>query len=110
VLEQLDGLPAVVGHERDTDARRDHQRSGPEGKGPAEARPQALGDPDRERPVGIGEEDAELVPADAGDDVAGADGLLDPRRRQAQQFVPVVVPERVVGRPAGGPASGPGPR
>ena len=54
---------------------------------------------DRHRLVLVGEavdQDAELVAAEAGDDVAGAQVGAQPRRHRAQQLVAGVVAEAVV--------------
>ena len=90
--------PALVGHERDADARRDHDRPGPQAERPAETGAQPLGHLRGQRSVGVGEQDAELVPADARDDVLAAHRLLQAGGRQPQQLVAVVVAERVVHR------------
>ena len=97
VLEQRLGVLAVLGVERDADARLDldgelveleplgdrlaHARAGLDrGVGPAD----------------VGDQHRELVAAEAGDGVAGAQSRGQPRADRAQQQVAVVVAERVV--------------
>ena len=83
-----EGDPDAGGHE--VLAAREHERLG-------EHRGDPLGHLDRGVLVGdVLEQDPELVAAEAGDGVAGADRLREPRSRRGQQLVADLVAEAVV--------------
>ena len=83
-VEQLAGLGAVVGEDRDTDARREHDLArGDPLQGLLDSARQALG----LLAVGLGRDHRELVPALAEDRVLGSDLEVDHRADDREQQV-----------------------
>jgi hypothetical protein len=94
--QQQRAVAAVVGTERDTDARVDVEGHAVEHEGVAQGRTQAARDLLRASCVGFGQEDGELVTAHPGEEVAGLQSPLQAWPHQAQQVVAHAVPEAVV--------------
>ena len=96
VAQQGARVLGVLGEDGDADARADVQRDPGERVGAPERRAQPGGRHRGRLGVGVLDQHAELVAAQAGDDVAGAHRRAQPRADAAQQLVADVVAERVV--------------
>jgi hypothetical protein len=97
LADQVLGGARQVHRDRDPDAGGDELLARAERERPGERRGHALGDADRQlRVLEVVADDAELVTAEAGDRVAGAQALDQPRGEHAQELVAGTVAERVV--------------
>ena len=94
---QTEALRAVVGEERNADARLDLHRQAGERHRNIETGADPLGEADRA--LGIGRarrDDGELVPAESGDRVRIADQRAEPVTEPLEEQVAALVAERVV--------------